>query len=127
LAKYHAELLLIGSMAWFDNKRRHLPTWLAAAKIMVLQTHTNFKKGEVQLTVSSTLPIQQAIAYSISCSKAEKETDVLQTGGNIKKGKNIHLHGPRTIPNICKLLDPPTFSLVPSFKVHNFYVFTFYL
>jgi hypothetical protein len=78
----------------------------------------------VQLTVSSTLPIQLAIAYSISCSKAEKEIDVLQTGGKIKKGKNIHLLGPRTIPNICHLPDPPTFSLVPYFKVHIFYVFT---
>jgi hypothetical protein len=62
------------------------------------------------------VPIQQAITYSISCSKAEKETDVLQTGGKIKKGKNIHLRGPRTIPNICNLPDPPTFSLVPIFK-----------
>jgi hypothetical protein len=23
------ELMLIGYMVWFDNKRRHLPTWLA--------------------------------------------------------------------------------------------------
>ncbi len=27
LAKYYAELLLIGCMAWFDYKRRHLPIW----------------------------------------------------------------------------------------------------
>jgi hypothetical protein len=56
------------------------------------------------LFFSSTLPIQQAVAYSISCSKAEKEIDMLQDG-------------PRTIPNICHLLDPPTFSLVPTFNL----------
>jgi hypothetical protein len=27
LAKYYEELLLIGCMAWIDNKRQHLPTW----------------------------------------------------------------------------------------------------
>jgi hypothetical protein len=46
---------------------------------MVLQTEKN-KKGEVLLKVSSTLPIQQAIAYSISCSKVEKEIDLLEMG-----------------------------------------------
>jgi hypothetical protein len=42
-----------------------------SAKLMVMQTQ-KILKGEVQLTVSSTLPIQQAIVYSISCSKAGK-------------------------------------------------------
>ncbi len=70
----------------------------------------------MQLTVSSTLPIQQAIAYSISCSKEEKEIDLLD-GGKIEKGKNIDHHSPGTIPNICHLPDPPTISLVPIFKV----------
>jgi hypothetical protein len=37
-----------------------------------------FKKGEVQLKFSSTLPIQQVIAYSISCSKAEKEIEEIE-------------------------------------------------
>jgi hypothetical protein len=59
---------------------------------------------------------QQAIAYSISCSKAEKEIDLLRDGDKIKKGKNIDHHGPRTISNICHLPDPPTLSLVPTFK-----------
>jgi hypothetical protein len=27
LVNSHAELVLIGCTAWFDNKRRHLPTW----------------------------------------------------------------------------------------------------
>jgi hypothetical protein len=35
------------------------------------------------------LPIQQAIAYSISCGKAEKEIDLSQNRGKNKKGKNI--------------------------------------
>ncbi len=80
---------------------------------MVLQT-LKILKGEVQLTVSSTLPIQQAIAYSISCCKAEKDTFFLQDGDKIKKGKNID-HW-RTIPNIGHLPDPPTFSMVPTFQ-----------
>jgi hypothetical protein len=62
--------------------------------------------------VSSTLTIQQAIAYSISCSKEEKEIDLLQDCDKNKKGKNIDHHGPRTILNICHLPDLPTFSLV---------------
>jgi hypothetical protein len=43
----------------------------------------------VLLTVSTTLPIQQAIAFSISCGKAEKEIDLLQDGGKIKKRTSI--------------------------------------
>ena len=69
----------------------------------------------MRLTVSSTLPIQQVIAYSISCSKAEKEIDLLQDGGKILKGKNIDHHSPRIIPNICHLPDPPTL-------IHTVYV-----
>ncbi len=83
----------------------------------------------MQLIVSSTLPIQQAIAYSISCAKTEKEIDLLQDGGKIKKGKNIHHHSPGTILNICHLQDPPTISLVPTFKTRSdqlaFYMFVF--
>jgi hypothetical protein len=44
LAKYHAELMLIGCMVRFDNKRRHLPICVVNAKIMVLQTHKNIKR-----------------------------------------------------------------------------------
>jgi hypothetical protein len=63
----------------------------------------------VQLTVSSTLPIQQATPYSISCSKEEKEKDYLQDGDKMKKGKNIDHHDRGTIPIVCHLPDPPTF------------------
>jgi hypothetical protein len=56
-----------------------------SAKIMVLPTHINILKGDVWLTVSSTLPVQQAIAHSIRCSKAEKEIVLLQDGGKILK------------------------------------------
>jgi hypothetical protein len=28
IGQYHAELLLMGCMAWFDNKRRHFLTWV---------------------------------------------------------------------------------------------------
>jgi hypothetical protein len=52
---------------------------------MVLQTHKSLK-GKVRLTVSSTLPIQQA--YSISCSKAEKEIDLLEDGGKRKEHRS---------------------------------------
>jgi hypothetical protein len=73
-------------------------------------------KAEVRLTVGSTLPYHQAIAYSTSCSKAVKEIDLLQDGGKIKQGKIFDHHSARTIPNICHLQDPPTFLLVPTFK-----------
>ncbi len=42
--------------------------------------HLKLYKGEVQLIVSITLPIHQAIANSMSFSKAEKEMDLLQDG-----------------------------------------------
>jgi hypothetical protein len=54
-----------------------------SAKIMMLERKKN-KKGEVRqqlAAVSSTLPIQQVSAFSISCSKADKEIDLLQDGG----------------------------------------------
>jgi hypothetical protein len=41
----------------------------------------------VRIKVSTTLPIHQAIAYSISCCKAEKEIDFLQDGGKKEKKK----------------------------------------
>jgi hypothetical protein len=61
-----------------------IPGFLPEMHIMVLQTHRNLK-GEVRLTLSSTFPSQQDIAYSISCSKAETEIDLLQDGGKIIK------------------------------------------
>jgi hypothetical protein len=53
------------------------------------------------------LSIQHAIAHAIRWSKEEKEIDLFQDGGKIKKGKNIDHHGP----------DPPTSPLVLTFKV----------
>ncbi len=47
LAKYHAELLLIGCMAWFDIKKLKTTTphvGCKSAEIMVLQTHKNLKR-----------------------------------------------------------------------------------
>ncbi len=88
-----------------------IPGFLPEMHIMVLKTHRNLK-GEVRLTFSSTFPSQQDIAYSISCSKAETEIDLLQDGGKIIKKKNIDHHCSRTIPNFCHLPYPPTFSLV---------------
>ncbi len=81
-----------------------------SAKIMVLQTHKNLKRK------CSTFSIQHAIAYSISWSKAEKEIDLFQDGGKIKKAKNIDHNGP----------DPRTFPLVSSFKVHKYKSYTRY-
>ncbi len=47
-----------------------------SVKIMVLQTHKNLK--EVQLTAAPAYAAGHAIAYSISCSIAEMEIDLLQ-------------------------------------------------
>ncbi len=44
--------------------------------------------------------------------------DFIQDGGKIKKQKNIDHHGSKYILIVCHLPMPPTFSLVPTFKVH---------
>jgi hypothetical protein len=46
-------------------------------------------KGEVRLTVSSTLPIQQAIAYSISCSKMERKQIYNKLKAKLKKERTL--------------------------------------
>jgi hypothetical protein len=73
----------------------------------------------VQLTLCSTLTIQQATPYSIICCKAKKEIDFLQDGGKMKKGKKFDHHGliSTGIQNIFHLPDPPTFSSVPTVKI----------
>jgi hypothetical protein len=81
--------------------------------------NTKILKGEVQLTIGSTLPIQHAGHYLFNQLKQSEKgntVDLLQDGGKIKKEKSIDHHRPRTFPKICHLPDPPTFSLVPTFK-----------
>ena len=38
------------------------------------------------------------------------ETELFQDGGQVKR-ENIYHHGPKHIPIICHLPDPPSFSL----------------
>jgi hypothetical protein len=44
------------------------------------------------------------------------ETELCQDGGQIKREKDIYHHGPKHIPIICHLPDPPSFSLPTTFK-----------
>ncbi len=46
----------------------------------------------------------------------EQEIDLIQDYGKIKRQKDIHHHGPKHIPNLCHLRDPPHFSLVTNFN-----------
>jgi hypothetical protein len=56
---------------------------------------------------------------------------LFQDGGQIKRKKDIYHHGPKPIPIICHLPDPPCFSLVtlpliPKFKFCEEKVFKLY-
>jgi hypothetical protein len=44
------------------------------------------------------------------------ETELFQDGGQIKREKDIYHHGPKHIPIICHLPDPPSYSLPTTFK-----------
>jgi hypothetical protein len=44
------------------------------------------------------------------------ETELFQDSGQIKREKYIYHHGPKHIPIICHLPDPPSFSLPTTFK-----------
>jgi hypothetical protein len=48
----------------------------------------------------------------------KRKREFLQDGDKFQKGKKIDHQGlrVRTIPNICQLPDPRTFSLVPTFN-----------
>ncbi len=47
-----------------------------------------------------------------------KKIGLKQDGRKSKRQKDIDHHDPKHIPNICHLPDPPTFLLVPTFKVN---------
>jgi hypothetical protein len=44
------------------------------------------------------------------------KTELFQDGGQIKREKVIYHHGPKHIPIICHLPDPPSFSLTTTFN-----------
>jgi hypothetical protein len=46
----------------------------------------------------------------------EKEIDLFQDGGQIKREKDIYHHVPKPISIICHLPDSPPFSLPTTFK-----------
>jgi hypothetical protein len=48
--------------------------------------------------------------------RAEKESEIFQDGGQIKREKDMYHHGPKHIPIICHLPDPPSFSLPTTFN-----------
>jgi hypothetical protein len=50
---------------------------------------------------------------------AEKEIELIQDGGQIKREIVIYHDGPRPIRIICYLPEPPCFSLVTTFNSLN--------
>jgi hypothetical protein len=48
------------------------------------------------------------------------ETELFQDGGQIKREKDVYHHGPKHIPIICHIPDPPSFSLPTTFKGFKF-------
>jgi hypothetical protein len=50
--------------------------------------------------------------------RAEKEIRFSMANGTFKTKMDIHRHGPRLIPNNCKNLNPPYFSLPSTFKAY---------
>jgi hypothetical protein len=86
-------------MYWWD--------WLASPVQMVRY------KGDCH--VSSTSPnLQMMTNYRVGVSGTKKE---LEDGGQIKREKDIFHCSLRPISIICKLPNPPCFSLVTTFKV----------
>ncbi len=49
--------------------------------------------------------------------RAEKEICFSLANGTFKMKMDIDRHGPRPMPNRCKNLNPPNFSLLSTFKV----------
>jgi hypothetical protein len=48
---------------------------------------------------------------------SRKGIEIIEDGGQIKREKDIYQHiGPRPIPIICHLSDPPFFSLFTTFN-----------
>jgi hypothetical protein len=56
---------------------------------------------------------------------SRKDTELFQDGGQLKREKDIHHHGPRPISIICHLPDPYCFSLVTTFKLLYNVMFAF--
>jgi hypothetical protein len=50
--------------------------------------------------------------------RAEKEIHFSMTNGTFKMKTDIDRHGPRLVPNNCKILNPPYFSFPTTFKSH---------
>ncbi len=55
----------------------------------------------------------------IGLEQVEKEIELFQAGGQVKRGKDIYHHGPRPISITCHLPDPPCFSSVTTYKSAN--------
>jgi hypothetical protein len=51
--------------------------------------------------------------------RAEKEVRFSMANGTFKMKIDINRHGPRIMPNYCKNLNPPYFSLPSTFKYHD--------
>jgi hypothetical protein len=60
------------------------------------------------------------VKKNISTLLSARPKGFIQDGDKIKIQKDICHHGPKPIPIIFQLPDPPTFSLLPTFKYYTY-------
>ncbi len=70
----------------------------------------------METKIRSVLPIRQDITYWFCFTGAEMEIHKIKDDSKIKREKNIDRRGQRHIVNFWHLSDPPSFSLLTTFK-----------
>jgi hypothetical protein len=68
LVNNHAEYMLIDFTAWFDNKRRHLPTWLANLLMYWCWKHKKIKKNTCKKQIAAPTQIGRPTIHSAGVS-----------------------------------------------------------
>jgi hypothetical protein len=82
------------------------------AKIIVLQTQKKIKKNRCSKHLAAPTLISRPMTID-SAGVAEKEIDLIQNSGEIKRQKDTYHHSPRPIPII---FHGPHFSLPSTFQ-----------
>jgi hypothetical protein len=70
----------------------------------------------METTIRCILPIRQDITYWFCFNGAETEIHKIKDDSKIKRQKNINHRGQRHIVNVWHRSDPPSFSLLTTFK-----------
>ncbi len=85
--------------------------------ILAQRRYTNhYSSADFFIFLCCVLPIRQDITYWYCFTGAETEIHKIKDNRKIKRKTNLDRHGPRPIPIICHLPDPPSFSLPTTFK-----------